>query len=318
MTVTSGAVKRPNWMRLDVLWNRIRGVHCHRNVNVESHVRNNARVAVRRELQPVIHYSTAAATNASLSSHCGATRIGPRSGWRTLLRAMSGDKAESIILVAVHEEGIAALIHSNLVNTGFQVVHAGDAIGVLAKSRELKPALIVLDMMLPGIPGKEVLRTLKSTSGTSGIPVIALSERSEEIDRIVALELGADDYVAKPFSARELALRVRAILSRRATQQPRPSHLVVGALHLDAENHTVTVNRNAADVSALDFRLLTVLMGAGGRVVSREELIEVAWGPESEISPRTVDTQLRRLREKLGEAAEQIQTVRGFGYRLAE
>ena len=231
---------------------------------------------------------------------------------------MSGDKAEFIILVAVHEEGIAALIHSNLVNTGFQVVHAGDAIGVLAKSRELKPALIVLDMMLPGIPGKEVLRTLKSTSGTSGIPVIALSERSEEIDRIVALELGADDYVAKPFSARELALRVRAILSRRATQQPRPSHLVVGALHLDAENHTVTVNRNAADVSALDFRLLTVLMGAGGRVVSREELIEVAWGPESEITPRTVDTQLRRLREKLGEAAEQIQTVRGFGYRLAE
>ena len=245
-------------------------------------------------------------------------RTGPQSGWRTLLRAMSGDKAESIILVAVHEEGIAALIHSNLVNTGFQVVHAGDAIGVLAKSRELKPALIVLDMMLPGIPGKEVLRTLKSTSGTSGTPVIVVSERSEEIDRIIALELGADDYVVKPFSPRELALRVRAILSRRSMQQPKPTRVSIGRLKLDLENRAVSVNGKPVELSALDFRLMTVLMTALGRVVSRDQLIVSAWGSESEISTRTVDTQLRRLRAKLGSAAEQIETVRGFGYRLAE
>ena len=231
---------------------------------------------------------------------------------------MKAEKPALIILVAEGDEGSAILIHSNLVNAGFNVIHAAGAGELLKKTGDLAPALVILDMMIEGMAGKEVLRTIKSTPSTSGIPVIALSERSEEIDRIVALELGADDYVAKPFSARELALRVRAILSRRATQPPRPSRLFVGALHLDAENHTVTVNRKAADISALDFRLLTVLMGAGGRVVSREKLIEAAWGPESEISPRTVDTQLRRLREKLGGAAEQIQTVRGFGYRLAE
>ena len=231
---------------------------------------------------------------------------------------MSGDKAESIILVAVHEEGIAALIHSNLVSTGFQVVQTGDGIGVLAKSRELKPALIVLDMMLPGTPGKEVLRALKSTAGTSSTPVIVVSEQSEEIDRIIALELGADDYVAKPFSPRELALRVRAILSRRSMQQPKPTQVSIGRLKLDLENRAVSVNGKPVELSALDYRLMTVMMTARGRVVSRDELIEAAWGSESEISTRTVDTQLRRLRAKLKSAADQIETVRGFGYRLGE
>ncbi len=231
---------------------------------------------------------------------------------------MKVEKPVLRILVADGDEGSAAIIHSNLVNTGFSVVHATDAAEVLKMTGDLAPALVILDMMVEGMAGKEVLRTIKATPSTSGIPVIVLSERSEEIDRIVALELGADDYLARPFSARELALRVRAILSRRATEQPRPSRLSIGALRLDAENRAVTVNGKPVDISALDFRLLTVLMGAGGRVVSREKLIEVAWGSESEISPRTVDTQLRRLREKLGAAAEQIQTVRGFGYRIGE
>ncbi len=231
---------------------------------------------------------------------------------------MGGDRSEIRILLAESNEGIAALIHSNLVNAGFEVAHAANALEVLAKSRELNPALIILDMLIPGMTGKEVLRTIKSTPGISGIPVIALSDQAEEIDRIIALELGADDYVAKPFSARELALRVRAILSRRPALQPKPSRMSIGRLRLDAESRTVTVNGKPAELSALDFRLLTVLMGARGSVVSREQLIESAWGAESEISPRTVDTQLRRLREKLGGAAEQIQTVRGFGYRLGE
>ena len=231
---------------------------------------------------------------------------------------MSSARTELSILVAEHNEGVAALIHSNLVNTGFVVVHAMDAAEVLRKSRDLSPALIILDMMLPGMAGKEVLRMIKSSPGTCGIPVVALSDQAEEIDRIIALELGADDYVAKPFSARELALRVRAILARRSIQQPKPSRVSIGKLRLDAENRTVAVNGKPADLSALDFRLISVLMNARGGVVSREQLIETAWGAESEVSPRTVDTQLRRLRGKLGAAAEQILTVRGFGYRLGE
>ena len=231
---------------------------------------------------------------------------------------MSGEKEQAFVLVAEENEGLAALIHSNLVNTGFSVQHAADAADVLKKAAEMRPALIVLSMMLPGMPGKEVLRAIKSTPGTSGIPVIALSEQSEEIDRVVALELGADDYVSKPFSARELALRVRAILSRRAVAQPRPSQMTVGGIKLDSENRTIAVNGRVMDVSALDFRLLSALIGARGGVVSREQLIAIAWGAESEILPRTVDTQLRRLRTKLGPCGNQIQTVRGFGYRLGK
>lgn len=231
---------------------------------------------------------------------------------------MRSEHSELKILIADSDEGSAALIHSNLVNAGFGVVHAADAAEVLKKSRDLLPALVILDLMISDKAGKEVLRTIKSSPMTCGIPVVALSASSEEIDRIVALELGADDYVAKPFSARELALRVRAILSRRGAQRPRLSRLSAGLLRLDAESRTVTVNGKPADLSALDFRLLTVLMNAGGGVVSREKLIESAWGAESEISPRTVDTQLRRLREKLGAASQQIQTVRGFGYRLGD
>ncbi len=231
---------------------------------------------------------------------------------------MKGSNPAPKVLVAEDNEGLAALIHSNLVSAGFEVTQAADAEDLLKKSRDLKPMLIVLDMTIPGMAGKEVLRMIKSTPATSGIPVVALSEQTEEIDRIVALELGADDYMAKPFSARELALRVRAILSRRTTPQPRQPRMNIGLLKLDAENRSVSVAGKPVDLSALDFRLLTVLMDAQGRVVSREELIEAAWGSESEISPRTVDTQLRRLRGKLGAASEQIQTVRGFGYRLGE
>lgn len=231
---------------------------------------------------------------------------------------MTGGDVARRVLVAAENEGDAALIHSNLVNNGFDVAHAATAAETLAKSSELAPALIILDMLISGMPGKEVLRTLKASPGTCDIPVIVVSEQSEEIDRIVALELGADDYVSKPFSPRELALRVRAILARRSVPLPKPSRMSVGKLRLDAENRSVTVGGKAMQLSALDFRLVTVLMGARGGVISREQLIEAAWGVESEVSPRTVDTQLRRLRSKLGDAADQIQTVRGFGYRLGE
>ncbi len=222
------------------------------------------------------------------------------------------------VLVSECDEGTAALLHSNLVSAGFAVAHTADADEVLVKARDLRPSLVILDTTLPGMEGKEVLRMLKSTSETRGIPVVLVSDHAEEIDRIVALELGADDYVSKPFSPRELALRVRAILSRRTVQQPKATRFSSGRLELDLDHRSVKVGGRPVSLSALDFRLLTVLMSADGAVVSREALIKSAWGVDSEISERTVDTQLRRLRGKLGAAADQIHTVRGFGYRIGE
>ena len=231
---------------------------------------------------------------------------------------MGVHKLKLKVLVAEEDKGLAAIIHSNLVNTGFDVMHARNGGEVLKKTHEFSPALVILDMLIPGMEGKEVLRMIKSTPTTCNIPLIALSEQAEEIDRIVALELGADDYVSKSFSPRELALRVRAILARGSIHQPKQMRLNTGVLKLDAESRMISVNGKPVDLSMLDFRLLTVLISARGGVVSREQLIESAWGAESGISPRTVDTQLRRLRRKLGVASNQIQTVRGFGYRLGE
>lgn len=231
---------------------------------------------------------------------------------------MGFKQIEQTVLVAEEDAGIAALIHSNLVNTGFRVEHATDADEVLKKARDLRPALVVLNMTMCGIAGKDLLRAMKSNPGTSSIPVVALSGHTEEIDRIIALELGADDYLSKPFSPRELALRVRAILARRGLRQERIAKPSIGILRMDLDGRTVTVNGKTVNLSALDFRLLTVLMSARGGVVSREKLVEMAWGQDSNVSPRTVDTQLRRLRGKLGAAAHQVQTVRGFGYRIGE
>ena len=181
-----------------------------------------------------------------------------------------------------------------------------------------RPALVIFDTMIRGMAGTDFLRTLRSTPATCNIPIIALSERAGEIDRIVGLELGADDYVSKPFSARELTLRVKAILSRCPAAPPQPDRFRTGRLMLDLPNHEFSIDGKRVNLTALEFRLLLTLLREGGRVVSREQLIEKAWGPDSEVSQRTVDTQLRRLRVKLGPAAEQIQTVRGFGYRLSE
>ena len=222
------------------------------------------------------------------------------------------------VLVAEADTGVATLIHSNLVSAGFDVIHAETTDEALKKTRDLAPALVILDMLIPGMPGKEALRALKSAPATCDIPIVAVSNHGEEIDRIIALELGADDYVAKPFSPRELALRVRAILSRRGSYQPGSPRLSFGRLALDTESRTVLIDGKPVDLSMRDFRLLAALMDAGGRVVSRERLIESAWGQDSGISPRTVDTQLRRLREKIRAVADQIHTVRGFGYRMGE
>jgi two-component system phosphate regulon response regulator PhoB len=169
--------------------------------------------------------------------------------------------------------------------------------------------------MLPKMSGLEVCRILKSDATTAQIPILMLTAKAEEIDRIVGLEFGADDYVTKPFSPREVVLRIRAILRR--GEKPEET-LQAGAISIDPARHQVRVNGKQVHLTSLEFKLLRTLMQRRGRVQDRDRLLNEVWGYESVIDTRTVDTHVRRLREKLGKAGDVIETVRGFGYRLRE
>jgi phosphate regulon transcriptional regulator PhoB len=222
------------------------------------------------------------------------------------------------VLVAEDEADVLRLISSNLKAAGYQVVEAVDGETALARAREASPALIVLDLMLPGMSGLEVCRVLKNDSSTKAIPILMLTAKAEEVDRIVGLELGADDYVTKPFSPRELVLRIRSIL-RRASASPEPEDiLTLGDIHVDRARYEVAIKGRPIDFTATEFKLLTVLMERRGRVQSRDTLLNDVWGYETIIDTRTVDTHIRRLREKLGSSADSIETIRGFGYRMVE
>jgi two-component system phosphate regulon response regulator PhoB len=170
--------------------------------------------------------------------------------------------------------------------------------------------------MLPGMEGEEVCRLLKQDEATRSIPVLMLTAKGQEVDRIVGLELGADDYVVKPFSPREIVLRVRAIL-RRAQPEAGPEGVAqIGPLTVDTAGHRVSVGGVSLDLTATEFKLLTTLLSRRGRVQSRDDLLHAVWGYDYAGYGRTVDTHIRRLREKLGEAADMIETVRGVGYRF--
>ncbi len=199
----------------------------------------------------------------------------------------------------------------------FSVATASDGASGLRAAREDAPALIILDLMLPKMPGLEVCKVLKTDAATKHIPIIMLTAKAEEIDRIVGLEFGADDYVTKPFSPREMVLRVQAIL-RRGQDEPAEKPLIAGAIRLDPVRHEVTVNGKPIRLTSVEFKLLGMLMRRRGRVQARDRLLNEVWGYESLIDTRTVDTHVRRLRKKLGKAADGIETVRGFGYRLRE
>jgi DNA-binding response OmpR family regulator len=175
----------------------------------------------------------------------------------------------------------------------------------------------VLDLMLPKMSGLEVCRVLRSDSLTRQIPIMMLTAKGEEVDRIVGLEFGADDYVTKPFSPREVVLRITAIL-RRGTTAPTVKTLAIGDIVIDPDRHHVRVGERGIDLTALEFKLLSTLMQRRGRVQARDRLLNDVWGYESLIDTRTVDTHVRRLREKLGKRAELIETVRGFGYRFRD
>ena len=227
-------------------------------------------------------------------------------------------KATKRILVIEDEQDVIDLLTLNLQKAGgFTVSTAADGAAGLRKAREEAPALIVLDLMLPKMPGLEVCKVLKTDAATRHIPIIMLTAKAEEIDRIVGLEFGADDYVTKPFSPREIILRIKAIM-RRGTGEAKEEKLTAGPITVDPERHHVAVGGKSVRLTTVEFNLLTRLMQRPGRVQSRDRLLNEVWGYESVIDTRTVDTHVRRLREKLGKAAGAIETVRGFGYRLRE
>jgi two-component system phosphate regulon response regulator PhoB len=221
------------------------------------------------------------------------------------------------ILIIEDERDVVDLLTLNLQKAGFRASTAADGAAGLHKARSEKPALIILDLMLPKMSGLEVCKILKSDAATRQIPIIMLTAKAEEIDRIVGLEFGADDYVPKPFSPREVILRIRAIM-RRADAKEEEEHLAVGSIVIDPARHEVSVNGKRVNLTSLEFKLLHTLMRRRGRVQGRDRLLNDVWGYESVIDTRTVDTHVRRLRKKLGKAAEVIESVRGFGYRMRE
>ncbi|MCE9609341.1 MAG: response regulator [Chthoniobacter sp.] len=231
---------------------------------------------------------------------------------------MSTKAANKKILVADDEPDVLHLVSTNLKNAGFNVIKAEDGLRALTQARETQPALIVLDLMLPEMSGLEVCKVLKKEPATAQIPIIMLTAKAEEVDRIVGLELGADDYLTKPFSPRELVLRVKSVMRRASGASELGEQLALGDIRVDRTRYEITVAGKPVDLTATEFKLITVLIERRGRVQSRDTLLNDVWGYESAIDTRTVDTHIRRLREKLGKSADSIETVRGFGYRIAE
>ncbi len=227
------------------------------------------------------------------------------------------NKADNKILVADDEADVLNLVSTNLKNAGFTVIKAQDGATALSKAREVIPTLIVLDLMLPGISGLEVCKTLKSDPVTAQIPIIMLTAKAEEIDRILGLELGADDYITKPFSPRELVLRVKSVVRRTGAGQNEKQDLMkIGDIVVDRLRFDVRVKDESLEMTPTEFKLLLILMERRGRVQSREVLLNDVWGYDSVLDTRTVDTHVARLREKLRKGKVAIETVRGFGYRI--
>ena len=220
-----------------------------------------------------------------------------------------------LILVVDDETDIRDLLVFNLKREGYETVEASDGVSALDLARSRCPSLILLDVMLPRMDGLAVCRELGKDRNTENIPVIMLTARGDDVDRIVGFELGADDYVVKPFNTRELLLRVKAMLRRRAHAESEDSLLRCHGVCLDPQAHKVTVNDVPVELTAIQFSLLRELMSNPGCVRSREELLGSGWDDQFEGYDRTVDTHIKRLRARLGDAADIIETVRGIGYR---
>lgn len=225
------------------------------------------------------------------------------------------------ILVVDDEVAIRELVKFNLQKEGYAVLEADNGTGALQTARQNKPDLIVLDLMLPELDGLEVCRSLKSQQPTAGIPIIMLTAKTEEIDKIIGLELGADDYMTKPFSPRELVARVKAVLRRSQKEPAGTGELTVSHLRFHFSRYEVFLNKTKLELTPKEYELLKLFVTNIGKVYTREQLLEKVWGYEYFGDTRTVDVHVRHLRAKLaedGEVAEAIETVRGVGYRFRE
>lgn len=227
------------------------------------------------------------------------------------------------ILIVEDEPDLVQILQYNLAREGYVTSSAATGLDALAQAgRHPQPHLVLLDLMLPDMSGKEVCRRLRGDDGTRDVPVIMVTAKGEEIDRVIGFEVGADDYLVKPFSLRELMLRIKAVLRRRATMPATPpaaraaATITAGPIHIDSEAHRARVDGNEIQLTALEFRLLRTFVGRRGRVQTRELLLSDVWGYAPDVTTRTVDTHVKRLRAKLGPAGEWIETVRGVGYRF--
>ena len=223
-----------------------------------------------------------------------------------------------LVLVVDDEPHIVALVAYHLAKAGYRVTTAANGTDALALANRERPALVVLDLMLPGMSGFDVLRKLRARDHTRDVAVLMLTARRDEPDRIEGLSLGADDYLTKPFSPQELVLRVKAILRRTASPASSNDVIVIGPLHIDRAAHQVEVGGEPVDLTPTEYRLLILLAERSGRVQARAHLLETVWDAAPDIQTRTVDMHVQRLRMKLGRAGDMIETVRGFGYRFNE
>ena len=222
------------------------------------------------------------------------------------------------VLLADDEKDILDLLARAFEKAGgFRVTTVDDGRAALLQTRRELPSLVVLDLHLPELPGLELLKTLKFDPLTRAIPVVILTAKADEVDRLLGFELGATDYVTKPFSPREVVLRVKSILNREG-RNVSDYKVRIGNIQVDVLRHTVRVADKAVNLTAVEFKLLAKLMESPGQVLERDHLLKCVWGYDRSVETRTVDTHIRRLRAKLGGSSDMIESVRGFGYRLCD
>tara|TARA_B100001559_G_scaffold37830_1_gene28259 strand:- start:164 stop:856 length:693 start_codon:yes stop_codon:yes gene_type:complete len=221
------------------------------------------------------------------------------------------------ILIVEDEPDAVELLELHLKNAGYDVTVAEDGDEALRKIHKSIPDLVILDLMIPEINGLEVCKVIRKDPATESIPVVMCTAKASEIDKVLGLELGADDYITKPFSPRELVLRVKNLLKRNnKTQQPEKNKIRIGNITVDKSSHDVLVGDSIIDLTATEYKLLMLFLDRIGRVQSREVLLRDVWGYQSDIDTRTVDTHVQRLRTKLLSSSNHIVTVRGFGYKF--
>lgn len=221
------------------------------------------------------------------------------------------------IYIVEDEPDIRETLKYNFSNEGFKVFTAPDGEKALSNIKKVLPDVLILDLMLPGVSGLDVCKSIRADDDIRDMSIIMLTAKGEEIDRVIGFELGADDYVTKPFSVRELILRVKVLLKKQRESLVENKLVTFGPIRIDLDAHELKINDKEIVLTALEFKLLQHLVKRKGRVQTREQLLGDVWGYSAEVTTRTVDTHIKRLREKLGNTSDYIQTIRGVGYRFS-